>query len=276
MGEGRRSPHFYPCHHLAQWAGLVHGGREQVTTIVPLSPFSTQVWVTSWGKEVGHHNFTLVTIQHTGLGQFMGKRSRSPKFYLSDQLPQRAGQVHGGREQVTTSLSLSSFSTGSWVSSWGKGVSHHIFTLVTIQHRGLSKFMGGEGVGHHIFWAGSWEKGVGHHILPLSPLTTEVWARSWGKGVGHHIFTLVTIQHRGLGQFVGEQSLPCHHIGQRAWSVYGRREQVTTFLNLSPFSTQGLPSFWGREVGHRIFYLVTIQHRGLGQFIVEGSRSPHF
>ena len=215
MGEGRRSPHFYPCHHLAQWAGLVHGGREQVTTIVPLSPFSTQVWVTSWGKEVGHHNFTLVTIQHTGLDQFMGKRSRSPKFYLSDQLPQRAGQVHGGREQVTTFLSLSSFSTGGWVSSWGKGVSHHIFTLVTIQHR-------------------------------------------------------------GLGQFVGEQSLPCHHIGQRAWSVYGRREQVTTFLNLSPFSTQGLPSFWGREVGHHIFYLVTIQHRGLGQFIVEGSRSPHF
>ena len=275
MGEGRRSPHFYPCHHLAQWAGPVHGGREQVTTIVPLSPFSTQVWVTSWGKEVGHHNFTLVTIQHTDLGQFMGKRSRSPKFYLSDQLPQRAGQVHGGREQVTTFLSLSSFSTGGWVSSWGKGVSHHIFTLVTIQHRGLGKFMGEGSRSPHFLGQFMGEGSRSPHFTLVTTYNRGL-GQIMGEGNRSPHFTLVTIQHRGLGQFVGEQSLPCHHIGQRAWSVYGRREQVTTFLNLSPLSTQGLPSFGGREVGHHIFYLVTIQHRGLGQFIVEGSRSPHF
>ena len=308
MGEGSRSPQLYPCHHLAQRAGSLHGGRKQVTTILPLSPLITEGWASSWGTGVGHYSCTLVTIQHRGVGQFMGKRSRSPHFLLGNHLAQRAGPVNGEREQVTTILPLSPFNTQVWSSSWGKGVAHQNFTLVTIQHRGLGKFMG-EGVGHqHFTLVTIWQRGIGqfmgegrrsphfypcHHlaqwagpvhggrelvttIVPMSPFSTQVWASSWGKGVGHHIFTLVTIQHRGLGQFVGEQSLPCHHIGQRAWSVYGRREQVTTFLNLSPLSTQGLPSFWGREVGHHIFYLVTIQHRGLGQFIVEGSRSPHF
>ena len=350
MGEGRRSPHFYPCHHLAQWAGPVHGGREQVTTIVPLSPFSTQVWVTSWGKEVGHHNFTLVTIQHTGLGQFMGEGSRSPYFLPGNHLGHRSGPVHGEKEQVTTILPLSPFSTQAWASSWGKGVGHHIFYLVTIQHTGLGQFMGKRSRSPKFYPSYQLPQRAGQvhgwreqvtTFLSLSSFSKGGLVSSWGKGVSHHIFTLVTIQHRGLGKFMGggsrsphflgrfmgegsrsphftlittynrglgqimgegsrsphfypchhlaqrarpvsggtEQAttfLPCHHIGQRAWSVYGRREQVTTFLNLSPLSTQGLPSFWGREVGHHIFYLVTIQHRGLGQFIVEGSRSPHF
>ena len=71
-------------------------------------------------------------------------------------------------------------------------------------------------------------------FLTLSPLSTEGWASSWGREVGHHIFNLVTIKHRGLGQFLGV------------------------------------------EVGRRIFNLVIIKHRGLGQFFGEGSRSPHF
>ena len=359
MGEGRRSPHFYPCHHLAQWAGPVHGGREQVTTIVPLSPFSTQVWVTSWGKEVGHHNFTLVTIQHTGLGQFMGEGSRSPQLYPCHHLAQRAGSLHGGRKQVTTILplspfstegwasswereqvtnilSLSPFSTEGWASSWGKGVGHHNCTRVTIQHRGLGQFMGKRSSSpkffpcHHLAQrAGQVHGGgsrsphflLGNHlaqragpvngereqvttILPLSPFNTQVWSISWGKGVAHQNFTLVTIQHRGLGkvmgegvghqhftlvtiqqrgigQFMGEgrrspHFYPCHHLAQWAGPVHGGREQVTTIVPLSPFSTQVWVTSWGKEVGHHNFTLVTIQHISLGQFMGEGSRTTFF
>ena len=290
MGEGSRSPQFYPCHHLSQRAGQVHGGREQVTTIVPLSPFSTEVWASSWGREVGHHIFYLVTIWHRGLGQLMGKG-----------------------EQVTTILPLSPFNTQVWSSSWGKGVAHQNFTLVTIQHRGLGKFMG-EGVGHqHFTLATIWQRGIGqfmgegrrsphfypcHHlaqwagpvhggreqvttIVPLSPFSTQVWVTSWGKEVGHHNFTLVTIQHTGLGQFMGEGSrsphfLPGNHLAQRAGPVYGGKEQATTIVPLSPFSTQVWASSWGKGVGHQNFTLLTNQHRGLGKFMGEGSRSPHF
>ena len=275
MGERSRQPQLYPCHHLAHRSGPVHGDKEQVTKILPFRPITTEGWASSWGKGVGHHIFILVIVQHRGLGQFMGKGSKSPHFYPCHHLAQRAGQVHGGREQVTTFLSLSSFSTGGWVSSWGKGVNHHIFTLVTIQHRGLGKFMGGGSRSPHFLGRFMGEGSRSPHFTLVATYNRGL-GQIMGEGSRSHIFTLVTIQHRGLGQFVGEQSLPCHHIGQRAWSVYGRREQVTTFLNLSPLSTQGLPSFGGREVGHHIFYLVTIQHRGLGQFIVEGSRSPHF
>ena len=46
-----------------------------------------------------------------------------------------------------------------------------------------------------------------------------------------------------------------------------------TFL---PLSTEGWASSWGRRVGHHIFNSVIIKRRGLGQFLGEGSRSPHF
>ena len=238
MGEGSRSPQFYPCHHLSQRAGQVHGGREQVTTVVPLSPLSTEVWASSWGREVGHHIFYLVTIWHRGLGQLMGKGSRSPQFYPCHHLTHRSGPVHGEKEQLTKILPLSPFSTEGWASSWGR-------EQVT-------------------------------NILPLSPFGREGQASSWEKGGGHHIFTLVTIQHSGLGQFMGEgswspQLYPCHHLAHRSGPVHGGREQVTTFLPLSSFSTEGQASSWGNRV-----YLVTIQDRGRGQFTEEGSRSPHF
>ena len=335
MGKGGRSPQLYPCYHLAQRSGPVHGGREYVTTFLPLSPFSTEGWASLWGKGVGHHifslvavqhrrlgqfmgegsrsphfqpcnrlaqkagqvhggggvghhNCTLVTIQQRGLGQFMGQGSRSPKFYPCHHLAQKAGQVHGGKEQVTTIVPLSPFSTEVCASSWRKGVGHHIFTLVTIYHRGLGQFMGG-GIRSPHFLPGNHlaqRAGPVHggreqvtKILPLSPISTEDWASSWGREVGHHIFTLFTIQHTGLGQFMGKRSrspkfYPCHQLAQRAVQVLGEGKQVTTFLPLSPFSTEGWASLWGREVGNHMFYLVTIKHTGPGQFMGEGSRSP--
>ena len=199
MGKGSRSPQFHPCHHLTHRSGPVHGEKEQVTTILPLSPFSTEGWASSWGREQvtnilplspfsregqasswekggGDHIFTLVTIQHSGLGQFMGEGSRSPQLYPCHHLAHRSGSLHRGRKQVTT-------------------------------------------------------------ILPLSPFSTQAWASSWGKGVGHHIFYLVTIQHTGLGQFMGKRSrspkfYPSYQLPQRAGQVHGGMEQVTTFLSL--------------------------------------------
>ena len=242
-GKRSRSPHLYPCHHLALRAGQVHGEREQVTTFLPLSPFSREGWPSSWGKGVGHHIFYLVTIQHRGLGQLMGGGSRSPHFYPCHHLAQRAGPVNGEREQVTTILPLSPFNTQVWSSSWGKGVAHQNFTLVTIQHRGLGKFM--------------------------------------GEGVGHQHFTLVTIWQRGIGQFMGEgsrspQLYPCHHLAHRSGSLHGGRKQDTTILPLSQFSTQAWASSRGKGVGHQNFTFLTNYHRGLGKFMGEGSRSPHF
>ena len=275
MGEGSRSPHFYPCHHLAQWAGSVHGEREQVTTFLPLSPFSTEVWASSWGKGVGHHIFTLVTIYHRGLGHFMGEGSKSLQFYARHHLAQKAVQVHGGREQVTTIVPLSPFSTEVWASLWEREVGHHIFYLVTIQHTGPGQFSTevwvsscGKGVGHHIFnLVTNQHRGLGKlmgersrspQFQPCHHLAQRSGQVHGGRGLGHHIFILVTIQHRGLSQFMGEGSrsphfYPCHHLAQRAERVHG-----------------------GRGVGHHIFTLVTIQHRELGKFMGGGSTSPHF
>ena len=141
MGEGSWSPQFYPCHHLAKRAGSVHGGREQVTTFLALSSFSKEGWASSWGKGVGHHNFSLVTIQHRGLGQFIGEGSRSPQFYPCHHLAKRAGSVHGGREQVTTILHLSPFSTEVWASFMGEGGrSPHIYPCHHLAQRaGLAR-----------------------------------------------------------------------------------------------------------------------------------------
>ena len=118
MGKGSKSPHFYPCHHLAQRAGQVHGGGGS------RSPHFLGRFM---GEGSRSPHFTLVTTYNRGLGQIMGEGSRSPHFYPCHHLAQRARPVRGGTE-----FTLSPYRTEGVVSLRKKGVGHHIFKLVTL------------------------------------------------------------------------------------------------------------------------------------------------